>query len=113
MKLYAQRLEADLNKAAKMVKTGAYVVIEGVEETDKIIESVEQTIDQIKTIAEKVVKTTDVVEGRVDDVLDVIECEKKIAITSYKVEDNTEVAIQVVANASNQTSVAAEKDNQP
>lgn len=94
LKLLAERLEADLDKAAKMIKTGASIVVEVAKEADEIAEKVESVAERAGEIADKVAKTTDTIEERVDEILDVIEGEKKVVVTSYKLVDNqSEVAV--------------------
>ncbi|KAI5061044.1 hypothetical protein GOP47_0024143 [Adiantum capillus-veneris] len=112
IKLLAQKIEDDLDRAAKMVKTGASIVAKVAREADEFAEEVERIAERTEEIAEKVTKATETIEERIDEVLDVIEGEKKVVITSYKLVDNeSEVALKstTIAADDNKTVVTVEK----
>eukprot|EP00250_Pteridium_aquilinum_P000670 c10798_g1_i2 orf=426-905(+) len=106
IKLFAQKVEADLDRAAKMVKTGASLVARIAKEADEFAEEVERVAEQTEEVANKVAKATDTIEERIDEILDVIEGEKKLVVTSYKLVDNSsDVAVT-------STTVEKKDDNQ-
>ncbi|KAH7282886.1 hypothetical protein KP509_35G051500 [Ceratopteris richardii] len=72
-KMFAQKLEDDLDKAAKMVKTAAGIVASIARETDEFAEEVERIAEQTEKFAEKVSEVTEKIETEIDDILDVIE----------------------------------------
>ncbi|MCO5563579.1 hypothetical protein L7F22_017224 [Adiantum nelumboides] len=111
-KLLAQKIEDDLDRASKMVKSGASIVVKIAREADEFAEEVERIAERTEAIAEKVAKATETIEERIDEVLDVIEGEKKVVITSYKLVDNeSKVAVKstTIAKDDNTTVVTVEK----
>ncbi|KAH7282885.1 hypothetical protein KP509_35G051500 [Ceratopteris richardii] len=97
-KMFAQKLEDDLDKAAKMVKTAAGIVASIARETDEFAEEVERIAEQTEKFAEKVSEVTEKIETEIDDILDVIEGEKKLVVTSYQlVENENQAALQTTS----------------
>lgn len=95
IKLLAERLEADLNKASKMIKTGATIVAKIARETDEIAEQVEKAAEKAEDFAEKVAEATEKIEEQIVEILDVLEGEKKVVISSFKIVDSEdEVAVK-------------------